>query len=60
MSQATKQPSHLFVDELEVQVAAAAVRVRLCPGLQLVPVILGAVEILGIERWSYIHSRVHK
>lgn len=42
-----QQGLHLSVDELEVEVAPSAVRVGLRSGLQLVPVVLCAVEILG-------------
>jgi hypothetical protein len=42
--------AHLFVDELEVEVAAPAVGVRLSPGLQLVPAVLCASEVLGVGR----------
>lgn len=41
---------HRFVDELEVQVALASVRIGLCSGLQIVPVVLSTVEILE-WRW---------
>lgn len=34
------------MDELEIQVALAAIGIRLCSGLQIVPVVLSAVEIL--------------
>lgn len=35
-----------FMDELEIQVALAAVGVRFCPGLQIVPAVFSAVDVL--------------
>ena len=35
-----------FMDKLEIQVALAAIRIRLCSWLQIVPVVFCAVDIL--------------
>lgn len=37
---------YCFMDELEVQMALAAIGIRLCSGLQVVPVVFSTVEIL--------------
>lgn len=41
--------AYRFMDELEIQVALATIRICLCSGLQIVPVVLSTVEILKLD-----------
>lgn len=38
-----------FMDKLEIQVALAPIRIRLCSGLQIVPAVFSAVKILKLD-----------
>ena len=40
------------MDELEIQVALAPIRIRLCSGLQIVPVVFSTVEILKTDNMN--------
>lgn len=46
MENAKRASFYPFVDELEVKVALATIRVSLCSGLQSVPVVFSTVELL--------------
>ncbi len=46
-----------FMDELEIQVALAAIGIRLCSGLQIVPVVFSTVEILKLHDTNWVRLR---
>lgn len=57
------------MDELEVEVTLSTVRIRLCSGLEVVPVIFSAVEVLqshgegvchGMVVWKMVKQLVQK
>lgn len=43
-------PSHLLVSQEELQVTVSPLRIRLCPWLQLVPLVIPAVQVLQAQR----------
>lgn len=43
-------PSHLLVSQEELQVTVSPIRIRLCPWLQLVPLVIPAVQVLQAQR----------